>query len=450
MKAIFKLNSKTGIMKSKLLKGVIILLVIILNQTSISAQKGRYGNTPEDSAKCVINLVMYGDRFNQGNFEEAYPLWRIVCEVCPRATVNTFRRGERIMEHMIMNAKSEEEKRKYLDTAMVMFDRRIEFFGDEANVLGRKGTFWFRYNNKTEEAGPGYDALERAVELSGDNPSDAVVATFMLITVAKFNAGLIDNEQVIKTYSSLTETIDRSTSEALHKIRGTVEGYFADSGAADCVALENLFTDQVGTSPEDIELLNKVNDLLTNARCTESNLYLKVAEKIHKIDPSSRSALNLSAMHKKRGNIDQVTHFLKQAIELQNDPVERSSYLLELAFLADHDQKDKQLSRRYALEALKDNPNLGRAHLHIGSLYASERNCFNEPFKDRTVYWVAVDRFNEAKRVDPSLASEANRFINIYSEHFPDNETIFFQGLSNGENYRVECWINEMTRIRAK
>jgi hypothetical protein len=51
------------------------------------------------------------------------------------------------------------------------------------------------------------------------------------------------------------------------------------------------------------------------------------------------------------------------------------------------------------LEALKDNPNLGRAHLHIGSLYASERNCFNDPFKDRTVFWVAVDRFNEAKRL---------------------------------------------------
>jgi hypothetical protein len=87
---------------------------------------------------------MYGDRYKQGNFEEAYPLWRVVCEVCPRATVNTFRNGERIMDYMILNAKSEEEKKNYLDTAMVMFDRRIEFFGDEENVLGRKGTFWFR------------------------------------------------------------------------------------------------------------------------------------------------------------------------------------------------------------------------------------------------------------------------------------------------------------------
>jgi tetratricopeptide (TPR) repeat protein len=437
-------------MKSNLFKGIIMLLIVILSQSIVSAQKGRFGNTPEDSSKCVLNLVMYGDRYKQGNFEEAYPLWRVVSEVCPRATVNTFRNGERIMDYMIQNSKSEEEKMNYLDTAMMMFDRRIEFFGDEANVLGRKGTFWFRFNNNTEEAGPGYDALEKALVLSGNNPSEAVVATFMHITVAKFNAGLIDNEQVIETYSSLIETIDKSPSEALHNIRGTVENLFADSGAADCDALENLFTDQVETSPKDIELLNKINDLLTNTRCTESSLYLTVAEKIHEIDPSPRSALSLSAMHNKRGNSDQVTKYLEEAIELQEDPVERSNYLLELAFIADQDKKDKLLSRRYALEALKDNPDLGRAHLHIGSLYASERNCFNDPFKDKTVFWVAVDRFNEAKRVDPSLAGEADRFINLYSDHFPDNETIFFNGLSVGETYRVECWINESTRIRAK
>jgi hypothetical protein len=58
-------------------------------------------------------------------------------------------------------------------------------------------------------------------------------------------------------------------------------------------------------------------------------------------------------MHKKRGNSSQVTQYLEQAIELQEDPVERSNYLLELAFLADQDKKDKQLSRRYALGGTK-------------------------------------------------------------------------------------------------
>jgi hypothetical protein len=147
------------------------------------------------------------------------------------------------MSHHINNADNDQERQAYLDTAMMMFDQRIEYFGDEANVLGRKGLFYFQHNSNVDEAGPGYEALEEAIKLSGATPSDAVVVMYMNVTVAKFNAGLLDNEQVIETYSSLMETLDnaykKSPSDDLQKIRSMVEGMFADSGAADCDALIN-------------------------------------------------------------------------------------------------------------------------------------------------------------------------------------------------------------------
>ncbi|MGF1586300.1 MAG: tetratricopeptide repeat protein [Bacteroidales bacterium] len=439
-------------MKSLILKGVLALFLVILAQTEVLGQNGRFGNTPEDSIRALRNLSLFSDRYRQGNFEEAMPYWRVVFKEFPRASLNTYIWGQNLMSHHINNANSDQERQAYLDTAMMMFDQRIENFGDPANVLGRKGLFYFEHNSNIDEAGPGYEALEEAIKLSGATPSHAVVFMFMQVTVAKFNAGLLDNEQVIETYSSLMETLDnvykKSPSDDLQKIRGMVEGLFADSGAADCDALIRLFGEQVNNSPEDVELLNKVNDLLSNAKCTDSDLYLTVTEKIHQLDPSPRSALNLVSMYQKRDENDQVVNYLKQAIELQDDDTEKASYYLELAFLANQVDKNKQLSRQYAQEALKHNPSLGRAHIHIGSLYASEQSCFNDPFKDRTVFWVAVDRFNEAKRVDPDLTAEANRLIETYSKYFPDNETIFFQELTAGQSYRVECWINETTRVR--
>jgi tetratricopeptide (TPR) repeat protein len=439
-------------MKILLIKGVLALFLVMFAQTDVLGQNGRFGNTPEDSIRALRNLSLYSDRHRQGNYEEALPYWRVVFKEFPRASLNTYIWGQSLMSYHINNADNEQERQAYLDTAMMMFDQRIEYFGDEANVLGRKGLFYFQHNSNVDEAGPGYEALEKAIELSGSTPSDAVVVMYMNVTVAKFNAGLLDNEQVIETYSSLMETLDnaykKSPSDDLQKIRSMVETMFADSGAADCDALIKLFGEQVRNSPEDVELLNKVNDLLSNAKCTESDLYLSVTEKIHQLDPSPRSALNLVSMYQKRDNNDQVVNYLKQAIELQDDETEKASYYLELAFLANQVDKNKQLSRQYAQEALKHNSSLGRAHIHIGSLYASEQSCFGDPFKDRTVFWVAVDRFNEAKRVDPALTEEANRLIETYSRYFPDNETIFFNGLSTGDSYRVECWINETTRIR--
>jgi tetratricopeptide (TPR) repeat protein len=445
-------------MKSLAIKGVLIIFVVMSAQADLFGQGGRFGDTPQDSIQCLRNISLYGDRYRQKNYDDALSFWREVFNGCPQATVNIYIHGETILNHKISNAGTEEEKHAYLDTAMLMFDKRIEYFGDTANVLGRKGIFYFRHNNNVEEAGPGYEALEEAIKHSEDNPSHPVVVTYMNITLAKFRAGMLDNEDVIETYTYLTEILDNvlegSPDDQMANAREHVESLFTSSGVADCDALIRIFGERVEQSPEDTELLADVNVMLSNAGCTDSELYLSVTEKLHVLDPSPRSALNLSAMYRSLKEEDKVISYLKEAIDLQDNPEERGTYYLELAILTNQQKKDKQLSRQYAQQALADNPELGRAHLHIGSLYASENDCFagdpEAPFKNRTVYWVAVDRFNEAKRVDPSLTAEANRLIETYSIYFPDMETIFFHEYKEGESYRVGCWINETTRVRAR
>jgi tetratricopeptide (TPR) repeat protein len=449
-------------MKSLAIKVILAFFVTVFFQADVfgqpGGQRGRFGETPADSVQCLRSMAFYTDRHRQKNFEAALPHWRTVFNTCPRAIVNIYIHGVDIMGHMIENANTEEERKAYLDTAMIVFDRRVEYFGDEANVRGRQGIFYFRYNNNVEEAGPGYEALERAIKLSENDPSLPVVITYMNITLGKFQAGLLDNEHVIETYAYLTEILDNILEKGENKqvadARETVESLFTGSGVADCDALIRIFGDRVRESPEDAALLADVQNMLSGAGCTDSELYLSVTEKMHALDPTPRTALNLSAMYRSLDNYDEVIRYLQQAIDLQDNPEERGTYYLELALITNQVQNNKQLSRQYARQALEDNPKLGRAHLHIGSLYASENNCFaGDPeaaFKNRTVYWVAVDRFNEAKRADPGLTAEANRLIETYSIYFPDMETIFFHGLSEGQSYQVACWINETTRIRAR
>lgn len=445
-------------MKKLFFKGVLILLTLFLAPTDMLGQKGRYGDTPEDSIRCIRNLALYADRHRQGNFEDALPYWRVIFAEFPRASRNIYIWGVDLMTHMIENAENEEEKKAYLDTAMIMFDQRVEYFGDAANVLGRKGTFYFAHNNNIEEAGPGYEALGEAIRLSGTDQSAAAIVTFMNVTVGKFRSGLVDNGNVIETYTYLMEVLEkameRTSNDGLQQAKDYVEAMFAESGAADCDALIKLFADQVSSSPDDFDLLNKVNHLLTDARCTDSDLYLTITVKLHNLDPTPRSSLILSSMYRGRDDDEQVVKYLKQALDLQENPEERANYLLELAIIANQVKNNKTLSRDYALQALKENPALGRAHLLIGSLYASESNCFageeGADFKNSTVYWVAADRFNEAKKVDPSLTAEATRNIEVYSAYFPDNESIFFHGYTTGNSYRVGCWINETTTIRPR
>jgi hypothetical protein len=449
-------------MRSLIAKGTLALFIILFFQADLLGQRGRFGATPEDSIRALRNLAMFSDNFNREDFEAAMPYWRVLFKEFPRATVNIYIRGDRILRHYIENTGSDEQRAAYLDTAMMMYDQRIEHFGDKAINLARKGIFYFQYNNRVEEAGPGYEALAEAIKLSENNPTATMIPqailTYMNVTVGKFRAGFVDNEYVVERYTYLTDILDkalqRSHDEQLATVNDHVESLFTDSGAADCDALVRIFGERIEESPEDIELLKNVQELLSGTGCTGSDLYLTITENIYTLEPSAQAAINLSAMHRSRNNEDQVVRFLKEAIDLQDNPEERGAYYLELALITHRSGNNKQLSRQYATQALNDNPRLGQAHLHIGSLYVAEQNCFTgdeeEGFKKRTIYWVAVDRFNKAREADPALTAQANRLIETYSAYFPDVETIFFHGLAEGDNYHVGCWINESTRIRAR
>ena len=70
-------------------------------------------------------------------------------------------------------------------------------------------------------------------------------------------------------------------------------------------------------------------------------------------------------------------------------------------------------------------------------------------FEGRVAYWAAVDKFERAKQIDPSVAGRANELIRTYTPHFPTRENIFFNDYAEGQSYTVGGWINEVTTIRA-
>jgi len=48
------------------------------------------------------------------------------------------------------------------------------------------------------------------------------------------------------------------------------------------------------------------------------------------------------------------------------------------------------------------------------------------------------------------VENAATQSINTWSQYFPSGEVLFFHQLKAGDSYRVECWINETTTVRAR
>ena len=125
-----------------------------------------------------------------------------------------------------------------------------------------------------------------------------------------------------------------------------------------------------------------------------------------------------------------------------------SEYYLKLASIKLSKNQYTEV-KKLCNEALKGNPSSGEAYILIGKAYAAYAPKYgSEDFDHKTVFWAAVDKFQTAKRVDPSQTDEANRLIALYSQHFPVVKDGFFNGLQEGDTFTIGEWINEKTVAR--
>ena len=438
------------------------LLTILILTGSISAfgQKGvedgsKFGKG-DDSIRCVRNLSLYVEYYRQKSYDDALPYWRIVFDECPIANFNMYIHGVKMHELLAEKADNEEQKFAHLDTMMLIYDQRIKYFKQEGKVLGRKGIDWLSMRKSTvKDIKVGYDYIKQSVDMQKNKSENAVLALFMTASGTLFKAGELSQENMIQNYATASQIADYKVSNKpesadFQRLKGKLDQIFSQSGAATCDALIKLFQPKYDQNPEDKELLTKIVTFLASTDCKDSDLYFNTSTSLHKIDPSAKSSYFLAEMNVNRANYEKASVLYKQAIELETDSKEKARYYLKLGDITYHKLGNNSLSRTYARKAAELDPESGHPYLLIGAIYAGCEPCGDDDIAKKALYWIAVDNFVKAKQVDNELAEIANKSINSYSQHFPDTESVFFHGLTVGDRYTVDCWINETTIVRTR
>ena len=413
-----------------------------------------YGPDSASRIECANNLSTMSEFMKIDLLDYALPSWQIVFNDCPKSSKNIYLYGVRIYRDLIENETDDSRKAELLDTLMMIYDHRIENFGQEGLVLGRKGIDLLRYDMSSIETA--YEILGESVRLSKNNTEEAVIVTFMQSCIALFRAQRIDAQEVIDNYLVTTEILNNvikaGRSSDRTKIALTnVEALFADSGAAGCEDLISIFTPKYEAEPENIELLKKITALLSGRNCEDSDLYSSSSEKLYQLEPSSKSAYNLALLFVKREEYDKALGYYQKAIDSEENTEDKAQYCYQKAILLLNKFDRYSDSRSYALQAISLKDNWGAPYILIGNAYvASSKTCGENDFEQNVVFLAAVDKFMKAKSVDASVADEANELINRYKQYFPNVENAFFYGYQQGQEYTVGCWINETTTIRTR
>lgn len=411
----------------------------------------------EDSIRCLKNYSLYREYARLDNYKDAYPFWTICFNECPLASKNLYIDGARMFKERIEKETDPEKQQVLIDSLMLIYDQRAKYFPeDEGRVLGYKGLDLLRYqrdNLDVIETANGF--LKKSIQLSQHNSSAAVLATFMTSSITLFRYERVPAERVVEDYALVSEVVDKAIARDpddrdLALVKNNVDQNFAACGAANCDALIKLFGPQYEANKTNGEFLKKVTELLSNTGCKDSELYRNTAESLHKLEPAAKSAYELARLFKGINQFDKAIRYYNQAIEMETDPKERSRYYVELGDLTFREKNDLPKAKQYAMKAAEEDPTNGVAFLLAGNIIASAKDCGENELEKKALYWLAVDYFVRAKQVDPALEETANQYINTYSQHFPDIETIFFHGYKEGDAYTIECWINETTRVRTR
>ena len=154
-------------------------LLIFLFASTAGAQS-KFGATPEDSIKCVEHLSLYGEFFRQKNYEDAVGPWRKAIEVCPKSRKSLYVNGVKMYRSFIRKNRDDLDKKEtQIKTLMWIYDQRIEHFGQEGYVLGRKGADMAKYRPK--ELKQAQEVLARSYELQGGESEVSVLAVYFRV-----------------------------------------------------------------------------------------------------------------------------------------------------------------------------------------------------------------------------------------------------------------------------
>jgi tetratricopeptide (TPR) repeat protein len=231
-------------------------------------------------------------------------------------------------------------------------------------------------------------------------------------------------------------------------IQPYIESIFGSSGAADCETLVNIFTPQFREKADDIEFIKNMLRRLGRARCDESELFAQATERLYELDPSAEAAFNMARRFVKRGEDSKAKEYYKQAMEQETDQELLATYYYEYAYFIYAKDKAYSDARNYARKALAIKDNYCEANMLIGDIYVAASSSFDgSSLQKAAVFWVAVDYFDKARRGEDCAVDAAQKSA-MYKKYFPNKEDAFMDGLQSGQNYKVEGWINETTKVR--
>jgi len=456
MALFLKILSKNYIeMKGKILKPFILSALMLLFLIPVHSQdsKGTRYASDEDSINCGRYLSAYRGFFRLKLYEDVYDSWWYVVNNCPAASEKMYVDGVTMYRYFIDGSPYGPERENLIDTLMLIYDLRMEYFGGEGNVLGRKGRDLLTYRGEDIEAvQQAYGMLKKSIDLQGLESPETAMLYYISAGIGLNKKEKIDENQIIGDYLKVIGIMDQQEKRGprWERARASIDDLILREDILSCEALNTYYETLFESNNNHEAFLKKLINIYTISGCDRSDFFVLASENLYKIEPGSESAYNLAILFITRNDFEMAAVYLKEAAEGENIDMEtRAERYYELAVVSNAN-KDYCKAIEYAREAIKLKSDYGKAYILLGDAFIASRKSLGDDFQQRTAFWAATDKYMKASSVDPTLSEECKQKLDDYTAQFPNNEEVFFRDMKDGDSYLVGGCINENTTVRSR
>ena len=411
-------------------------------------QFAKWGETPEQRKENILASTFLKEELNNRNYAQATIYLQQLLERCPGASENTFANGIRLYKQKINRARSVAEKNVYVDSLLLLYDIRLEYFGahpkrGKAYILDRKAREHLTYRESDRE-GIRTDfeaAIAAQVEANGTAEPE-LVAIYFKNLCDDYTNDIVDAMTIVNAYeenSKYFANIDASQAD----FKNQFESSFGTSGAASCENLQKIFEPKIAAAPNDEALLAHVFGLMSKANC-ESDFYVTVAEQYYAVKPQSNIAMLLAQIFQNKKDFAKASTYLREALAKEENPEEREKLLARIGILEmtanNFTAAIKAFNESLHIDESDDD---GLALYFLAQCYvAGSKNCSSELAK-HAIYWLGYDLVQKSipllEVTDASVAANAKKLASSYRSVFPTAEECFFAELKEGATYTIDC-----------
>ncbi|MFY7672637.1 hypothetical protein ACOSP6_16260 [Tenacibaculum sp. MEBiC06402] len=418
------------------------------------------GLNAQASQECNIKYNLFKGDVNTKKYEQSKENLNYLMTNCPKLSVNIYKYGakaanktkdaelyKKVYETRLANFPSKGAAKAHSDYATFLSDNNLASEEEIFNILqkaykispqdmGVKNIFKYFKGivNRHKDTDPQkvfdtYDDVMESVEEKLDDYNKKISKL-----LAKDSLGTIDakGKRLLKAYSI--------NSKALGLVEG---GLDADiSAIATCERLIPIYSRDYEANKTNGVWLKRAVSRMYNKECQTDPLFEKLAKSYADVTQSADAFNFVAGVLDNNGDSKGAAAMRKKAFDLETDPTKKARLKLREA----QGTRNSSKARALAYQALKYNPNMGKAYLFIASLYAKSANsCGNDEFEKRMVYVAALNKAQKAQRVDPG--SGAGRYIRSYQKNIPSKKLIFTKGVAGGSAHKIGCWIGETVRV---